>query len=86
MSEEIEVQVAEKKTRKRYGVDPEKFVRAWQASETAQEVADRLGMPKSNVLSRAANYRKKGVVLKEMKRSNVRQIDVEQLNGVSEED
>src|SRR5205807_5198562 len=61
--------------RTQYDVTAEQFVRAWQTSETAQEVADRLKMPKPIVLARASAYRKDGVKLKKLKRTSSRALD-----------
>src|SRR5687768_7634734 len=71
-----------KKNRKKYAVSPEQFVKVWQESNSAQEVADKLGMPKNIVLARSAVYRKNrgdgspGVPLKKMERKNPRKLDV----------
>lgn len=73
-----------KKKRTRYNVSPEEFVVAWQRSETVQEVCDRLGMPKANVLARASNYRSRGVILKEMPRGRSRHLEVEKLNRLEQ--
>jgi biotin operon repressor len=69
--------------RRRYRVTPEEFVVAWQTSTSAQEVADKLKMPKANVLARACSYRKAGVQLKRMKRASGRRLNVERLNSLS---
>lgn len=72
----------DKRERKSYNVAPVKFVETWQNSESAQEVAEKLHMPKNIVLARAAVYRKPrkdgspGVPLKRMPRKNVRGLDV----------
>jgi hypothetical protein len=80
--------------RKRYDVSPEVFVKTWQESESAGEVAKKLGMPKNIVLARSAVYRKPrkdgspGIPLKKMERKNPRKLDVQALtqlvNGGSE--
>lgn len=89
--------MAEQKARQRYNVSPEQFVQTWQESNSAQEVADKLGMPKNIVLARSAVYRKAradgtpGVPLKKMPRNNPRKLDVAHLtqlvngNGTSTE-
>jgi hypothetical protein len=68
------------KTRNRYNVSSEKFVEVWQASASAAEVSEKLGMPKNIVLARSATYRKAGVVIKKMPRQNPRRLDVAGLN------
>jgi hypothetical protein len=75
--------MAKKKTD--YGVSPEDFVRAWQAAASAQEVADKLGMPKAIVLARASNYRADGIELKKMKRQNRKSLDIKGLNRLIQE-
>lgn len=75
---------ARTKRRRRYDVTPEDFVRAWQTSGTAQEAADKLGMPKSNVLARASNYRSRGVNLKVMSKASPKRLDVGRLNEAIE--
>jgi hypothetical protein len=80
-----------KKPRTRYNVSAEEFVRVWQSSDSAQEAADRLGMPKSIVLARSAVYRKAradgspGINLKRMPRNNPRKLDTEYLRKVAAE-
>jgi hypothetical protein len=68
--------------KKNYNVSPEEFVVAWQMSKTAEEAAQRLGMPKGIVLARASFYREKGVNLKTMKRGKKKLLDVQALNRV----
>ena len=63
-----------------YDVTPKQFVEAWQSSESADEVAEKLGMPKPIVLARASNYRSTGVQLKKFKRKTKSKIDVQELN------
>lgn len=84
MSEENTV-VDDKKTRKHYNVSDVKFCETWQGSNSAQEVADKLQMPKNIVLARSAVYRNKGVNLKSMPRVNPRKLDVTKLNERIEE-
>jgi hypothetical protein len=78
-------QPPKKASRTEYNVSPEEFVRAWQTSETAQEVADKLKMPKPIVLARASGYRKDGIHLKKMKRGPKRALDVDALNRLIEQ-
>jgi hypothetical protein len=66
--------------RTEYNVSPEDFVRAWQSSKTAQEVAAKLAMPKPLVHARASNYRRIGVRLKLLGRGNPKRLDVQALN------
>ena len=67
-----------------YGVTAEQFIVAWQTSKTAQEVADRLGMPKPIVHARASAYRQAGIKLKAMPRGRAKQLDPEELNRIAE--
>jgi len=67
--------------RQQYKVSPEAFVRAWQSSETAGEVASKVRMPRARVFSRAAWYRRKGVRLKKLRRSS-RKLNVAYLNAI----
>lgn len=66
--------------RTRYEVTPEEFALTWNASDSAEEVAEKLGMPEPIVLARVSNYRKRGVNLKKMRRKNARRVDVEAIN------
>jgi hypothetical protein len=68
-----------------YSVSPEEFIRVWQTSSSAQEVADKLKMPKPIVLARASNYRKTGVKIKNMPRGATRRLDVAALNKLIEQ-
>lgn len=88
MSEETtvdSVEAKEKKTRKHYNVSDRQFCQTWQESNSAQEVADKLQMPKNIVLARSAVYRNKGVDLKSMPRKNPRKLDVNKLNELIKE-
>src|SRR5690242_5458624 len=69
----------------RYNVPPEKFIQVWQASASAQEAADKLGMPKDIVHARASSYRQAGIKLKKMPRRSKRNLDVDKLNRLVEE-
>jgi len=61
----------------------EEFVRVWQASKSAKEVAQVLGCDKSAVHARASYLRKKGVKLKAMNiHRGPHQLDVEALNRI----
>jgi hypothetical protein len=71
--------------RTEYNVTPEEFIKAWQQSDSPQEVADLLKMPKAIVLARASNYRDNGIRLKKMKRGQKRKLDVEALNALIDE-
>jgi hypothetical protein len=66
----------------RYNVSAEEFIRTWQASATADEVAEKLGMPKPIVHARASSYRSVGIRLKKMPRPEGKTIDVEGLNAL----
>ena len=70
--------------RAEYNVTPEKFIEVWESSETAQEVADRLGMPKPIVLARASTYRSLKIKLKKMKRESKRALNVDECNRLIE--
>jgi hypothetical protein len=73
--------VQEVQHRTRYAVTPEEFALTWNDSESADEAAERLKMPKPIVLARVSAYRNKGVKLKKMRRANSR-LDVEKLNNI----
>ncbi len=72
--------VTPKDARTEYGLSAEQIVRAWQLSGSAQEAADKLGMPKPILHARVSGYRKKGVRLKSMPRTPGREIDVDAMN------
>jgi transcription elongation factor Elf1 len=63
-----------------YNVDAETFIRTWQQAQSAQEVADKLNMPKDIVHARASTYRNAGIRLKKMPRHSNKALDVEALN------
>ena len=46
-----------KQTRENYGKTPEEVLEAWQTSNTAQEAADKLGMPIEVLYARISKYR-----------------------------
>jgi hypothetical protein len=69
-----------RRSRTEYNVSAEVFIQTWQASERAQEVADKLGMPKPIVLARASSYREAGIRLKRMQRHHGRGLNVAALN------
>jgi len=48
---------------KQRSVTPEEFVRAWQASKSLAEVAEKTGMRVESVRARGFRFRKKGVPL-----------------------
>jgi glutamate/tyrosine decarboxylase-like PLP-dependent enzyme len=77
--------VAKKSARKKYEVPAEEFVRTWQNSDSADEVAAKLKMPKAIAHARASNYRMLGVKLKKMPRRPKNSIDVDALNKLIEE-
>jgi hypothetical protein len=74
-----------KQTRTEYNVSPEAFIRAWQTSSSADEVAEKLKMPKPIVHARATTYRKAGVKLKSMPRAGKASLDVDALNRLVDE-
>jgi hypothetical protein len=65
--------------------NPERPGNAWQNADSAQEVADALGMPKDIVHARASMYRGAGVRLKRMPRHSTKALDVVSLNKLIEE-
>jgi len=72
--------------RTEYDVSPESFIRAWQASQSVDEVAATLKMPKPIVLARKSNYKKAGIKLKSMPRKSTdRRLDVDKLNALIDE-
>jgi hypothetical protein len=74
------------RTRKRYNVTPEVFVRTWQSSVSTVEAARRLGMPRNTLLARASRYRSKlGVKLKKLEPSPLPKLDAEYLRRVAAE-
>ncbi len=81
-TEVVDAPKSKRGPRHQYSVTPEDFVRTWQTSESADEVATKLKMPKNIVLARSAVYRKNrpdgtpGVPLKRMSRKNSRKLDV----------
>jgi DNA-directed RNA polymerase specialized sigma24 family protein len=60
---------------------PEEFVRVWQSSSSAREVATKLGIPATTASSRAMRYRKAGVRLKHF-RGKEPPVDVAALNAI----
>ena len=77
--------MAKKNGRAKYGVTPEQFITAWQTSQSADEVADKLQMPKPIVLARVSCYRRAGLKLKKMPRRSGKGLDIERLNRLIEE-
>lgn len=73
------------KTQKKYHVSAEEFVIAWNTSASAQEVAERIGMPVPIVHARASKYRKAGVRLKDHKVDSGRSLNVAKLNALIDE-
>ncbi len=67
-------------SRERYDVPPEVFIETWQRSDSAEEVAKKLNMPKPIVHARASNYRLAGIKLKKMPRRPKNLLDVAALN------
>jgi hypothetical protein len=65
-----------------YNVDAETFITTWQQAESAQEVADKLKMPKDIVLARASTYRGAGIRLKKMPGHRNKALDVQALNAL----
>jgi hypothetical protein len=71
--------------RTRYRVSAEEFAITWNSCQSAEEVAEKLGMPKPIVLARVSNYRRNGLKLKKMKRKNSRRLNVGEINNLLEE-
>jgi hypothetical protein len=70
--------------RKRYGVSRKVFIDAWNASNSAQEAADRLKMPLRIAIARACVYRsqrKAEEVVKQMPNSRPKKLDIKALNS-----
>jgi hypothetical protein len=65
--------------KKNYDCPPEKFVLAWEESQSVEEVAKKLNMPKDIVKARASGYRAQGVHLKKMPRIKTG-VDIDFLN------
>ena len=67
-------------------ISPEMFVTAFKAVRdkggTAQDLADRLGRPKSFVNQRIASYRKAGVKLTGLKKGRRQTVNVDALNKI----
>lgn len=68
----------------KYDVSPEQFCKVWTESNSADEVADKLGMPKPIVHARASSYREKGIPLKKMPRHVKTGLDVAALKALVE--
>lgn len=68
-----------------YNISQVQFCETWQKSESAEECARKLGMPKPIVIARAAAYRGQGVPLKKMQRRPRNILDVEALTRFLEE-
>lgn len=68
---------------KRKNIDGVTFVRTFQESESYEEVAEKLGLEKGSVISRAMQYRKKGVNLKRFaSKRGAPPLDVDALNAL----
>ena len=64
---------------KRLKIAMEPFIRAWEGSQSAKEVADKLGIKLTSVLARASKYRSAplNIPLKTMARNGGVKLDVE---------
>lgn len=62
-----------------YRISQRQFCETWQKSDSPEECAKKLGMPKSIAIARAAAYRHAGIPLKKMVRKPRNRIDVEAL-------
>lgn len=56
--------MTKRKRRRKTKVTPLEFVRVWETSQCLDDVANKLGLPKQLVSSRAMRFRKAGVKLK----------------------
>jgi len=75
-----ESDVTQRRPQARYGVSAQEFITAWETSDSAQEAADRVNMPKAIAQARASGYRKRGLNLKHMPRG-MKPLDVDRLNA-----
>lgn len=66
-----------------YNVSPQEFCEIWESSNTSEEAAKRLKMPKAIASARASQYRAMGIPLKNMKRHYTKAIDVEGLKALT---
>jgi hypothetical protein len=67
-----------------YDVSAEQFITAWEQAGSAEEVVEKLGMPKAIVHARASTYRSAGIKLKKMPRKARKRLDVDALNKLIE--
>jgi hypothetical protein len=65
-------------------VAPEAFVKAWQTSESVEQVAEATGLKVGSIRLRAAKYRKLGIELKQFERAR-KALDVEALKQLAAE-
>ncbi len=72
-------------TRKQHSVSAEDFVRAWQQSESVQQVMQITGMSESAVYVRSTKYRKLGIALKKYKAGSGSKLDVQALRKLADE-
>lgn len=75
----------QRKSHHQSNVTPEQFVRAWNTSSSAVEVAQKLDMAPHSASARASWYRKKGVDLKRFLRGAkpAARLDVAALNKLA---
>lgn len=71
--------MANKKKPTQYNVTMEQVFEAWQTSDSADEAAKKLKMPKLILLARISSYRKAGAPLKQMQRQRQTQRDPEKM-------
>jgi hypothetical protein len=64
-------------TVKRVKIAMEPFIRAWETSNSAKEVSEKLGIKLTSVLARATKYRTNNIPLKKMPRKTGIKLDVE---------
>lgn len=81
--------MAEATAEKRVNVPAETFVKAWQASNSLDEVIEKLNaegheVQAGSLTTRAAGYRSKGINLKKFPRQGGRSLDVEALKKLIE--
>jgi hypothetical protein len=69
---------------KKYNISASDFIRAWESSTKAAEIAVKLGMPRPLVHARASYYRRIGVKLKKLAHIRPRRLDVEAPNRLTQ--
>ena len=60
-------------------ISPEEFIKAWQTSQSHNEVAKKTGLKVAGLTSKSVYYRKKGIPLKFFSRGRGRSLDLPKL-------